>query len=121
MTSWRDLDPDDAFDIDCRERPDLNPPHNEEGEVCMWPWEPQQLVGVSMGMYHCNYCGAMCVAGLPHPDYGRPRIIPEGRPGAWMWQSSPGRGQLVKRRDVWLRSHVNVELPTEDAGEEEPP
>lgn len=118
MSSWRDIDPDDAWDIDCRERPDLNPPRNEEGEVCMWPWEAQQLVGVPMGMFHCNYCGAMCVAGLPHPDYGQ-RLAPGS--GAWMWQSSPGRGRVVKRQEVWLRSQVSVELPDEDAGEEEPP
>ena len=67
--SWRDIAPADAVDIDCTKRPDLNPPVNESGEVCPWPWEPQQLVGVPMGQYHCEYCGAMCVAGVPHPDY----------------------------------------------------
>jgi hypothetical protein len=81
----------------------------------MWPWEAQQLVGVPMGMFHCNYCGAMCVAGLPHPDWG----LTQSK--AWMWQASPGRGRMVQRRDVWARPAVDVELPDEDAGEEEPP
>lgn len=59
----------EAVDIDCRERPDLDPPKNENDEVCPWPWGPQQLVGVPLGQYHCEYCGAMCVAGMEHPDY----------------------------------------------------
>jgi hypothetical protein len=44
-------------------------PLNEMGEECPWPWEPQQLVGVPMGQYHCPYCGAMVLAGTPHLDY----------------------------------------------------
>lgn len=67
--SWREIAPEDATGIDCTQRPDLSPPVNEMGEVCPWPWDPQQLKGAPMGMYHCPYCGAMCVAGLPHPDY----------------------------------------------------
>ncbi len=67
--NWYDIEPKNAVDIDCTKRPDLNPPVNEEGEVCPWPWEPQQLVGVPMGQFHCGYCGAMCVAGFRHPDY----------------------------------------------------
>jgi hypothetical protein len=27
------------------------------------------LVGVPMGQYHCSYCGAMVIAGIPHLDY----------------------------------------------------
>ena len=69
MTSWRDIRPADATGIDCTVRPDLDPPVNEWGEVCPWPWEPQQLTGTPMGQYHCGYCGAMAVAGMPHPDY----------------------------------------------------
>lgn len=68
--SWRDIAPEDALDIDCRERPELAPPRNEAGEPCPWPWDPQQLTGAPLGMYHCPYCGAMVAAGLPHPDYG---------------------------------------------------
>lgn len=69
QVNWYDIDPMDARSIDCSKRPDLNPPRNEEGEVCPWPWEPQQLVGVPMGQYHCGYCGAMVMAGMRHPDY----------------------------------------------------
>jgi hypothetical protein len=69
-TSWRDIEPVDATDINLAERLDITAPLNEAGERCPWPWEPQQLVGVPMGQYHCRYCGAMCVAGVAHPDYG---------------------------------------------------
>jgi hypothetical protein len=68
---WTDIDPADAVDIDCRERLDLDPPLNENQEACPWPWDPQQLKGAPLGQYHCPYCGAMVMAGLPHPDYRR--------------------------------------------------
>ena len=68
--NWYDIEPKDALNIDCRTRPDLNPPVNEEGEVCPWPWGPQQLEGAPVGQHHCQYCGAMVMAGLPHLDYG---------------------------------------------------
>jgi hypothetical protein len=67
--SWRDIAPEDATDINLATDLSIDAPLNEEGERCPWPWEPQQLVGVPMGQYHCEYCGAMCVAGVPHPDY----------------------------------------------------
>lgn len=67
--NWYDIEPKDATSIDCTKRPDLNPPVNEEGEVCPWPWEPQRLVGAPLGQFHCGYCGAMVVAGMRHPDY----------------------------------------------------
>lgn len=44
-------------------------PYNELGEECPWPWDPQQLVGRPLGQYHCPYCGAMVMAGIPHLDY----------------------------------------------------
>lgn len=69
MTTWRDIAPADAVNINLEDRPDLDPPVNEAGEICPWPWEPQQLVSAPIGQYHCPYCGAMCLAGLPHPDY----------------------------------------------------
>lgn len=31
------------------------------------PFEPEHLVGVPLGMFHCEVCGEMVVAGLPHP------------------------------------------------------
>jgi hypothetical protein len=66
---WFDISPEDAADI-VLPRDDIEGPLVDDGsgEVCPWPWEPQQLVGVPMGMYHCGYCGSMCVAGVPHPD-----------------------------------------------------
>jgi len=30
--------------------------------------DPQALVGAPIGMYHCPCCGAMVVAGVPHPQ-----------------------------------------------------
>jgi hypothetical protein len=73
---WHEISPRDATELNLAIRADIEAPRNEEGERCSWPWEPQQLLGVPMGQYHCPYCGAMCVAGLPHPDYG-----PEGGGG----------------------------------------
>lgn len=66
---WSGLTPQEATEIDCRERPDLDPPLNESGEPCPWPWDPQQLAGAPLGQYHCPYCGAMVIAGVPHLDY----------------------------------------------------
>jgi hypothetical protein len=30
------------------------------------PYEPEHLVGVPLGMFHCEVCGLMVCAGLPH-------------------------------------------------------
>jgi hypothetical protein len=68
-TSWETIAPKDAVDLNLAERLDIDAPLNESGERCPWPWEPQQLKGAPLGQYHCGYCGAMCVAGIPHPDY----------------------------------------------------
>lgn len=78
MIRWQDIEPKDAVAIDLTERLDITAPLNEEGERCPWPWDPQQLVGVPMGQYHCRYCGAMVVAGIPHPDYADIDDGPEG-------------------------------------------
>jgi hypothetical protein len=69
---WHDIEPADAVSLNLRERLDIQAPLNELGERCPWPWDPQQLKGVPMGQYHCPYCDAMVLAGLPHPDYGGP-------------------------------------------------
>jgi hypothetical protein len=29
--------------------------------------KPEDLVGQSIGMYHCPDCGVMVLAGIPHP------------------------------------------------------
>jgi hypothetical protein len=71
-TRWCDIAPADAAGLDLSVRTDIEAPLNEAGERCPWPWEPQQLIGAPMGQYHCPYCGAMVLAGLPHLDYREP-------------------------------------------------
>ncbi|WP_405536966.1 hypothetical protein [Streptomyces antimycoticus] len=66
---WTDIAPVDAVDLDLAEDLTITAPLNEAGERCPWPWEPQQLVGAPLGQYHCGYCGAMVLAGIPHIDY----------------------------------------------------
>lgn len=66
---WSDIAPGDALTLDLSTDLSVTAPLNEMGERCPWPWEPQQLVGVPLGQYHCGYCGAMVMAGLPHIDY----------------------------------------------------
>lgn len=68
MISWHDIPPEAAVNI-VLPVGDIEGPYNENGEPCPWPWEPQQLIGAPMGMYHCGYCAAMCIAGVQHPDY----------------------------------------------------
>jgi Recombination endonuclease VII len=31
------------------------------------PYDPKEMAGKPIGMFHCPLCGIMCVAGLPHP------------------------------------------------------
>lgn len=66
---WSDIDPKDAADLDLSVRLDIEAPLTSEGERCSWPWEPQQLVSVPIGQYHCSFCGEMVLAGVPHLDY----------------------------------------------------
>jgi hypothetical protein len=67
--NWHDIAPADAVGIDLSVRLDIDAPLNEAGERCPWPWDPQQLTGAPIGQYHCPHCGAMVMAGVPHPDY----------------------------------------------------
>lgn len=69
---WQDFSPQQAAEqkINLTTRTDVTAPHNEMGERCPWPWEPQQLGDAPMGQYHCPYCGAMVLAGVEHLDYG---------------------------------------------------
>jgi len=30
--------------------------------------KPEKRIGDPIGQYHCPYCGAMVIAGVPHPD-----------------------------------------------------
>lgn len=72
IASWHTIKPEDAAGINLHERSDIIGPVNEDGEECPWPWEPQTLTGTPMGQYHCPYCGAMVIAGVPHTDYSEP-------------------------------------------------
>lgn len=65
---WHTIAPADAAEI-VLPMPGITGPLNERGLPCPWPWEPQQLVGVPLGQYHCPYCGAGVLAGERHPDY----------------------------------------------------
>ncbi|MFD4572067.1 hypothetical protein ACFWNK_01950 [Streptomyces sp. NPDC058417] len=67
--TWANIAPADALDLDLTNDLTITAPLNEQGERCPWPWEPQQLINVPLGQYHCRYCGAMVMAGLPHVDY----------------------------------------------------
>jgi hypothetical protein len=49
--------------------PEIQGPINSMGQECPWPWDPQQLKGAPLGMYHCPYCGDMVMAGMDHVDY----------------------------------------------------
>ncbi len=31
------------------------------------PYEPEHLIGIPLGQFHCEVCGMMIVAGLTHP------------------------------------------------------
>lgn len=66
---WSEIEPSAARALDLSVRLDIEAPLNEAGERCPWPWDPQQLAGAPLGQYHCPYCGAMVLAGVPHLDY----------------------------------------------------
>lgn len=34
--------------------------------------KPEELLGEPIGMYHCPDCGAMVIAGVPHPELCKP-------------------------------------------------
>lgn len=67
--SWTTILPANATAI-VLPHPDIQGPYTSTGEECPWPWEPIQLKGAPMGMYHCGYCGEMVMAGEHHIDYG---------------------------------------------------
>lgn len=66
---WTEIPPDEANQAIENGLFDIEYPMGELGEPCPWPWEPQQLKGAPLGMYHCPYCGTMVVAGTEHTDY----------------------------------------------------
>lgn len=65
---WSDITPFEAMGMNLLEHPELRPPLNERGEPCRWPWLPQQG-DPAVGQRACDYCGALCTSGSPHPDY----------------------------------------------------
>ena len=65
---WREIMPGNATSLALPD-PDIVGPINESGVPCPWPWEPEQLINAPMGQYHCPYCGAIVMAGIPHLDY----------------------------------------------------
>lgn len=65
---WHEIEPRDAVNIELP-ADGITGPLTMEGVECPWPWEPQQLVGVPLGQYHCGYCGEMVIAGMRHIDY----------------------------------------------------
>lgn len=69
LIDWQSIEPKDALNLNLSERLDITAPLNEAGERCPWPWDPQQLANRPIGQYHCPYCGAMVLAGVPHLDY----------------------------------------------------
>lgn len=69
LRAWTDIEPVDATELDLSTDLTITAPLNENGDRCPWPWEPQQLAGAPLGQYHCDYCGAMVMAGIPHIDY----------------------------------------------------
>lgn len=73
--AWHTIEPADAIGLDLHRDLHISAPLNEEGKPCPWPWEPQQFKDrpdAPIGMYHCGYCGAMVLAGVPHIDYAEP-------------------------------------------------
>lgn len=63
---WYEQDPKDMVDTQLTYE---TAPLTSEGKYCPWPWDPIQLKGQPIGMYHCGYCGEMVIAGVNHPDY----------------------------------------------------
>lgn len=86
--AWTDIAPADATEINLTKDLTITAPLNEMGERCPWPWEPQQLVDAPIGQYHCRYCGAMVMAGMPHIDYA-PEVRVFRRDTGWAMGGEP--------------------------------
>jgi len=109
MRHWSEIAPENATDLNLHEDMSIEAPLNEAGERCAWPWEPQQLVGVPLGQYHCEWCGAMVVAGVPHPDY-RPVVAAVSEPKPLtcpMW----GCDEPLEEDGIGWRCPKDGELP----------
>jgi hypothetical protein len=75
--AWTTLSVRRARDISLP-HPDIYGPMPDDGsgEECPWPWEPETK-DVTLGQYHCGYCGSLVDAGVPHVDYAQ--ITEQGR------------------------------------------
>lgn len=67
--SWTTILPENATIVSLP-HPEIQGPYTSTGEECPWPWEPIQLKGQPLGMFHCSYCGEMVMAGMHHTDFG---------------------------------------------------
>lgn len=105
VLAWTDIDPKDAKDLDLARDLHISAPVNEQGERCPWPWEPQQLVGQPIGQYHCGYCGAMVMAGMPHVDYAPPErvLTPENLTSVYEW-CAPSKMRTGPSKDGRLQT-----------------
>ncbi len=68
MIHFSKIDPQDAMGL-VLPMQGVQGPINELGDPCPWPWDPIQLKGAPIGMYHCPYCLSMVMAGMDHLDY----------------------------------------------------
>ncbi len=86
---WTDITPQEAAvqQLNLARDIHITAPRNEAGERCPWPWDPQNREGQPLGQYHCGYCGAMVMAGIPHLDYsGEERTLTtENLPEIYEW------------------------------------
>lgn len=99
VPAWFDIEPKDSLAIDLTKNLDMVAPHNENGERCPWPWDPEQLVGAALGQYRCPYCGAMVVAGMKHLDYGP--VDEHGR--SWLDRTHEEEMQAREDDEDWFK------------------
>lgn len=75
MRNWREVTLDEVKEAATNRKKfdeftkDIELPVNQLNEECPFPWETELLKGQPIGMYHCQFCGELCIAGVPHPDY----------------------------------------------------
>ena len=90
-----------------------------------WPClgKPEDLKGAPIGMYHCEFCGEMQLAGVPHlapqfpsqweepfpkdepPDYG-PSDDDDGEPESHLSQTGPEPVKIMLAGDITGETHI---------------
>ena len=97
---------------------------SEEHEKHTWPCpgKPEDLKGQPIGMYHCEYCGEMQIAGMEHlspqfPEYWQEPFPKVEEPKLVDVDTLAGLlGQAAKRKDSELvRAHLNLLLDHDPA------